>query len=56
MYPPDRDSRIGGADSGPTGEVKREIIAAFDKLLTEPSSQEITALWNVIHDGKKALE
>ena len=56
MYPPDQDSRIGGPDSEPAREVKREIIDAFDKMLAEPSSQEINTLWKVIHDGKKALE
>ena len=38
MYPPDRDTRIGGADSELARVVKLEIIAAFDKMLNRAAA------------------
>jgi hypothetical protein len=55
MYPPDRDTRIGGPDSEHAREVKREIIAAFDEMLNEPAPEELNALWKIVADGEKAL-
>jgi hypothetical protein len=56
MSPPDRDTRIGGADSELARVVKLEIIAAFDKMLTGPPPEELNDLWKVVSKGEKALD
>ena len=55
MYPPDRDARIGGPDSELACEVKREIIAAFNRMLTGPLPEELNVLWKVVAGGEKTL-
>jgi hypothetical protein len=55
MYPPGRDTRFGGEDSELARVAKREIIAAFDKMLTAPLPQELNGLWEVVATGEKAL-
>ena len=56
MYQPDRDTRIGGSDTELAQAVKREIIAAFDKMLTGPPPEELNNLWRVVATGEKALD
>lgn len=55
MYPPEKDTRIGGADSENVLKLKRKLIETFDKMLERPSSEELTNLWLEVKKIKKAL-
>jgi hypothetical protein len=55
MYPPESDPRIGGSDSELARAIKQEVIAAFDKMLTDPSVEELNALWKIVATGEKSL-
>ena len=55
MYPPEKDTRIGGADSEKVRELKRDLIAAFDKMLNEPTAEELNSLWQKVDRIEKAL-
>ena len=45
VYPPDEDTRVGGADSREEAELKRELIASFEAMLYNPPVHEIRRLW-----------
>lgn len=55
MYPPKYDTRIGGADSETEKQIKRAIIAAFDRMLDQPPPAQLDSLWATVRDGEKAL-
>ena len=52
MYPPEHDTRIGGADSEEVLELKRNLIAAFDSLMSNPY---VNRVWNKIDEIEKSL-
>ena len=55
MYPPEKDTRIGGADSEKVISLKRNLLAIFDRMLEEPSSEELNNLWKEVEKIQKAL-
>lgn len=55
MYPPEEDPSIGGPDSDNEKQIKQNIIAAFDKMMEEPTPEELNGLWQKIAQGEKAL-
>jgi hypothetical protein len=55
-YPPDRDRRIDGPDSDEVREVKRHLIEVFDRMLEEPSAEELDALWKEVARHERALK
>jgi hypothetical protein len=55
MYPPEEDRRIGEPDSEEERTLKQRAIEAFDKLLNEPSSEELVVLWEKIRNAEKGL-
>jgi hypothetical protein len=48
MYPPDRDRRIGGADSEELRAIKRDLIEVFSQMLAKPSNEELNELWGKV--------
>ncbi len=55
MYPPEKDQRIGGADRERERELKRSLIVTFEKMLSEPSVEELNSLWSEVDLIEKAL-
>ncbi|MBV9960198.1 MAG: hypothetical protein JO360_17360 [Acidobacteria bacterium] len=56
MYPPEEDTRIGGADSERVREIKRRIIDAYSQMIESRSPDEIGALWKIVYEGERALK
>lgn len=55
MYPPEEDPRFEGGDNEKMKQIKRALIAAFDKMLSEPPAGELNALWQEVYKYEKAL-
>jgi hypothetical protein len=55
MYPPDQDTRVGGADSEKVRKLKRDLITIFDTMMSEPSSEELNNLWQEVDRIERAL-
>lgn len=55
MYPPEKDTRIGGADSKKVIGLKQNLIAIFDKMIEEPSSGKLSDLWKEVEKIEKVL-
>ena len=55
MYPPEKDTRIGGADSEYVLNLKRNLIEAFEKMAQEPTAEKLDNLWKEIEKVKIAL-
>jgi len=55
MYPPEEDPRFEGGDNEKTKQIKRALIAVFDKMQNEPPAEELNALWQEVDKHEKAL-
>lgn len=55
MYPPAQDTRIGGPDTQRERVIKGEIISAFERMMDDPSPEELTALWLSVYENEQAL-
>ena len=55
MYAPEQDTRMGGADSETTKELKRRIISAFDEMTTFPSAPQLRELWTEVHRCERQM-
>lgn len=56
MYPPDDDPRFGGHDTERQREIKRTMIATFDKMIKCASLDELQSLWQIVFEKEKELE
>ena len=55
MYPPEENPTIGGSDNEEEKQIKRNIIEAFDRMMGEPATEELNALWQIVSGNEKAL-
>src|SRR5262245_22484055 len=55
MYPPELDTRVGGPDSLREREVKRTLIASYDRTTESPLPEEIQALWRQVVECEQVL-
>ncbi len=55
MYPPEQDTRIGGADSEKVRNLKQNLIKTFDRMLETDSFEEINSLWKEIKKIERSL-
>ncbi|NQT39389.1 MAG: hypothetical protein HQ581_17965 [Planctomycetes bacterium] len=56
MYPPEDDTRIGGADSEKEREAKKSIMAAFDEMWHTENDEPVKDLWEVIRQSEATLD
>ena len=54
-YSPELDTRAGGPDSEREKEARRGIIAAYDRMMEDPRSEELQCLQQQVVEGKQVL-
>jgi len=55
IHPPGQDTRIGGPDTQRERDLKGEIISAFERMMEDPSAEELTVLWQSVYENEQAL-
>lgn len=55
MYPPEKDTRISGADSEKVRSLKQDLISTFDTMLETDFSDDTNNLWMEVEKIEKAL-
>jgi len=55
IYPPELDTRIGGADCEREKEARQAIIAAYDQMMEDPGPEELQRLLQQVVKGNQVL-
>lgn len=56
IYTPENDARDENFESERERELKRSLIAAFDKIISETSVEELNRLWQEVSRIEKAID
>ena len=56
MYPPELDTRVGGPDSDREKDARGAIIAAYNRMMEDPRSEELQLLQQQVFEGKQVLQ